>query len=102
MKRRSRPISTRVRILGTILAVAFVGFLVVGGVTFLVQRERILNEVDVRLHSQIATLDEMATPAPSPSPSPTDNETTTEELGDSADSTVEAYVREAVRRLVPG
>jgi len=104
MKRRPRPISTRVRILGAILAVAFVGFLVVGGVTFLVQRERILNEVDTRLRAQVDTLGTMATPAPTPSPSATavDGSTTTEDLAEGAYASVQDYLREAVRRLVPG
>ncbi len=51
-----RPISARVRILGAILAVASVGLVIVGSVTFLVQRERLLADVDGRLRLQIESL----------------------------------------------
>ncbi|MFT4030715.1 MAG: HAMP domain-containing sensor histidine kinase [Protaetiibacter sp.] len=99
MKGRSRPISARVRILGAILAVAFVGFLVVGGVTFLVQRERILGEVDTRLRTQVETLGVLATPAPSPLPTAG---TTVEQPSDERFDSVEAYLKNAVGSLVPG
>jgi two-component system, OmpR family, sensor kinase len=104
MKRRSRPISARVRILGAILIVAFVGFLVVGGVTFLVQRERILGEVDSRLRAQVETLGVMAnsSTSTSPAPSPSPSGTTTEQLGDGSFDSVRAYLSDAVGRLVPG
>ncbi|MFT4230388.1 MAG: HAMP domain-containing sensor histidine kinase [Microbacterium sp.] len=101
MKRRSRPISARVRILGAILAVASVGFLLVGGVTFLVQRERILSEVDTRLRTQVETLGVMATPVPSGSASPSADAIVEGADGAPFDS-VEAYLADAVRRLVPG
>jgi len=107
MKRRSRSISTRVRILGAILAVAFVGFLVVGGVTFLVQRERILNEVDTRLKAQIGTLGTLAEPLPSPTPVPSapGDESAPQTEVDPLSvpyASVEDYIRNVVKMLVAG
>ena len=60
MTRTPRPISARVRILGAILAVACVGLAIVGSVTFLVQRERVLDEVDDRLAAQVESLQTVA------------------------------------------
>ncbi len=99
--RRTRPVSARIRILGTILAVAFVGFLVVGGVTFLVQRERILGEVDTRLRAQVGALDVMATPSPSAT-ADADGGPTTEQPSEDEYASVAAYLRWIVRSLVPG
>nr|WP_315267533.1 HAMP domain-containing sensor histidine kinase [Microbacterium lemovicicum] len=56
MTRTPRPVSARVRILGAILAVACVGLAIVGSVTFVVQRERVLEEVDDRLDAQVEIL----------------------------------------------
>ncbi len=58
--RTPRPISARVRILAAILAVACVGLAIVGSVTFLVQRERVLDDVDDRLESQVERLETVA------------------------------------------
>ena len=60
MTRTQRPISARARILGAILAVACVGLAIVGGVTFLVQRERVLSDVDTRLDAQVSSMYEVA------------------------------------------
>ncbi len=103
MHRLRRPISARTRILGAILAVACVGLSIVGSVTFLVQRERVLSGVDERLHSQVAALRTVAgesdptTPAPSPGPAAT----ATEELDISHYTSVASYLHDAVARLVP-
>lgn len=103
MSRSPRPISARARILGAILAVACVGLAVVGGVTFLVQRERVLNEVNVRLSAQVETLQTIAA-APSntatPSPNPTTS-TATESLAIADFDSVAAYLHAVVARLVP-
>jgi len=56
VSRTPRPISARARILGAILAVACVGLAIVGSVTFLVQRENVINEIDNRLRSQVEQL----------------------------------------------
>ena len=53
---KSRPISARARIMGAILAVACIGLAIVGSVTFLAQRERVLSEVDDRLRTQVDRL----------------------------------------------
>ncbi len=100
--RSSRMISARARILGTILAVALVGFLIVGSVTLFVQRERILREVDSRLNTQVATLDAMASPVAGGTPGATAPGTTMEDLAGGEFESVEEYLRDAVRRLVPG
>lgn len=104
MHRSRRPISARTRILGAILAVACVGLSIVGSVTFLVQRERVLSGVDQRLRSQVAALrtvaaeNDPATPAPSPTATPA---TATEELDITDYTSVAAYLHDAVARLVP-
>ena len=100
--RSSRMISARARILGTILAVALVGLLIVGSVTFLVQRERILGEVDNRLSTQVATLDAMASPTGDRSQGTGAPGMTMEDLAGGEFASVEEYLRDAVRRLVPG
>lgn len=56
MARTPRPIPARVRILAAILAVACVGLAIVGSVTFLVQREQVLNGVTARLETQVMSL----------------------------------------------
>ena len=58
--RTPRPISARVRILAAILAVACVGLAIVGSVTFLVQRERVLADVNDRLTMQVDRLETVA------------------------------------------
>ena len=58
--RTARPISARARILGAILAVACVGLAVVGSVTFLAQRERVLDDVNMRLRAQVQALQTLA------------------------------------------
>lgn len=83
MARTPRPISARARILAAVLAVACVGLAIVGSVTFLVQREWVLREIDDRLATQVAILDALA-----------------EEAGP-APSSVEELLRDAVQRLVP-
>jgi two-component system, OmpR family, sensor kinase len=103
MKRRSRPISTRVRILGAILAVAFVGFVVVGGVTFLVQRERTLDEVNVRLESQVDGLITVKGFREDTSERPGGGtDTATEEINIEDYDSVSDFLAAAVARLVPG
>src|SRR5690606_23490989 len=94
--------SARARILGTILAVALVGFLIVGSVTFLVQRERTLREVDNRLSTQVATLDAMASPTTDGPHDAALPGMTMEDLAGGEFASVEEYLRDAVRRLVPG
>lgn len=102
MKRRSRPISTRVRILGAILAVAFVGFAVVGGVTFLVQRERILIEVDNRLLAQVGALNTVKdSGAALDEEGDTGTPAASEELDIDDFSSVSDFLHAAVSRLVP-
>ncbi|GAA1939764.1 ATP-binding protein [Microbacterium aoyamense] len=84
MARTPRPISARARILAAVLAVACVGLAIVGSVTFLVQREWVLREIDDRLIAQVEVLDEIA-----------------EEAGDPPAS-VEDFLRDAAVGLVPG
>ncbi|MEJ1155906.1 sensor histidine kinase [Microbacterium marmarense] len=107
MSRTRRPISARVRILGAILGVTCVGLAIVGSVTFVVQRERVFDEVNIRLQSQVdrlTTVADQAIPAPE------------ETLADSADEGTQpvdenftpqsfddlrSYMRSVVARLVP-
>jgi len=60
MTRERRPIPARALILGAILSVAALGFAIVGGVTFLVQRDRTLIEIDDRLGALVESLGEVA------------------------------------------
>lgn len=103
--RARRPISARTRILGAILAVACVGLSVVGGVTFVVQRERVLASVDDRLRAQVAMLHTVAGSAdagPSATPRPSDGTTATvPEIDITKFSSLAAFLQEAVRSLVP-
>lgn len=104
MNLRSRTISTRVRILGTILAVACIGLVVVGSVTFVVQRERLLDEVDSRLTAQVGGL---ITVAGTDGPAGTEDDdgtatTATEEIRLDQFTSVSDYLQAAVARLVPG
>lgn len=104
MHRSRRPISARTRILGAILAVACVGLAIVGSVTFIVQRARVIDSVDARLKAQVASLrtvaaeNDPATPAPSPNAT---TSTATEELSVTDYTSVADYLHDAVARLVP-
>lgn len=103
MSRTPRPVSARVRILGAILAVACIGLAIVGSVTFLVQRERVLAEIDDRLTSQIASLKTVAGTSQDAAGAPANGApTATDTLGIDQYKTVADYLRVAVARLVPG
>jgi signal transduction histidine kinase len=103
MARTSRPISARARILGAILAVACVGLAIVGSVTFLVQRERVLQDVDARLKAQVESLNAVADGADPEGDAASPGATTAvEELDPDDFSSVEEYLYAAVARLVPG
>ncbi len=97
MVRIPRPLSARTRILAAVLAVACVGLTLVGSVTFLVQREMVLNEVDDRLETQVDSLRLVAEPE---EPAATEPLPDGEALTDFA--TVEEYLRAAMDRIVPG
>ncbi len=95
------------RILGTILAVASIGLVVAGGVTFIAQRERILDEIDGRLTAQVGSLITVAgTDAGAGAgdlDAAGDAETAaTEQLDLDEFTSVADYLRTAVARLVPG
>ena len=100
--RPARPLSARARILGAILAVACIGLAIVGSVTFLVQRERVLNEVNDRLTTQterlrtVAEGDQAATDAAG-----SGTTTASEDLGLEDFTSVQDYLYSAVARLVP-
>jgi signal transduction histidine kinase len=49
MGRTPRSISARARILGAVLIVACIGLILVGGITFWAQRERVIANVDIQL-----------------------------------------------------
>ncbi|MBD8204825.1 HAMP domain-containing histidine kinase [Microbacterium sp. CFBP 8790] len=49
MSPTTRPISTRVRILGAILGVVLLGMMIAGGITFAAQRERVLANAQKQL-----------------------------------------------------
>lgn len=102
MAHTPRPISARTRILGAILAVACVGLSVVGGVTFVVQRERVLADVDQRLRTQVASLRTVASSAADTGAHGSGGTTTaTEDLDLDDYSSVTDYLHAAVARLVP-
>lgn len=103
MTRTSRPISARARILGAILAVACVGLAIVGSVTFLVQRERVLGDVDARLKAQVESLNAVADSTDPPTDAADSGPTPAVEQLDPADyESVEEYLHAAVARLVTG
>ena len=77
--------SARFRILASILLVTALGMAVAGVTTYLIQRERVLAQIDTRLESSVASLQEIAdgrgdTPAP---------------------QTVDAFLTEAMQRVLP-
>ena len=88
MVRIPRPLSARTRILAAVLAVACVGLTLVGSVTFLVQREMVLSEIDERLQTQAASLLSVA-----------ESEDDVAQIDDFA--TVEEFLRAAMDRTVP-
>ncbi|WP_171013091.1 ATP-binding protein [Microbacterium sp. 2FI] len=99
-----RPITARVRILAAILAVACVGLAIVGSVTFLVQRERVLLEVDQRLMSQVDRLVTVAGASPTEPAEAADGDdtmTASEDIVVEDYTTVADYLQDAVARLVP-
>jgi two-component system, OmpR family, sensor kinase len=103
VSRTSRPVSARVRILGAILAVACVGLAIVGSVTFVVQRERVLAEIDDRLKAQVESLRTVAdTDAGVTSGPTTGTQTATEDLDPTQYESVDDYLNAVVARLVPG
>ncbi|WP_322411859.1 HAMP domain-containing sensor histidine kinase [Microbacterium invictum] len=88
MVRIPRPLSARTRILAAVLAVACVGLTLVGSVTFLVQREMVLTEIDDRLAGQAESLLSVA-----------ESEDDVAQIDDLA--TVEEFLRAAMERTVP-
>jgi signal transduction histidine kinase len=56
MGRTPRSISARARILGAMLIVTSVGLILVGGITFWVQRERVVANVDIQLNGFAAAV----------------------------------------------
>ncbi|MGC5170788.1 sensor histidine kinase [Microbacterium sp. DT81.1] len=82
------------------------GLVIAGGITFVAERERVINEIDDRLESQVASLVTVAAmtdvepiPAPDASQAPA---TAREELRPADFGSVNEYLRAAVARLVPG
>ncbi|GAA3761203.1 ATP-binding protein [Microbacterium kribbense] len=102
MHRTHRSLSARARILGAILAVACIGLSIVGGVTFIVQRERVLTAVSERLQNQVAALRTVAgTENPATGTPSSGTATATEDLSIDDYSSVADYLHAAVARLVP-
>lgn len=60
MSRLPRPVSARVRVLAAILAVAFLGLVIAGGVTFIVQRERVIANAERQLDGFVSAAQEGA------------------------------------------
>lgn len=56
MSPATRPVSTRVRLLAALLGVVLLGMIVAGGVTFLVQRDRVLANAQRQLDGFVATV----------------------------------------------
>ena len=82
------------------------GLVIAGGITFVAERERVINEIDDRLESQVASLVTVAgmedvepLPTPGASQAPA---TAREELRPADFGSVNEYLRAAVARLVPG
>ena len=97
----SRSLSARARILGAILAVACIGLAIVGSVTFLVQRERVLAEVNDRLTAQVDRLITVAGDETDTDADASGATTASEDLSIDAFDSVEDYLFSAVARLVP-
>nr|BFF12027.1 hypothetical protein GCM10025699_33300 [Microbacterium flavescens] len=97
-----RPIPARVRILAAILAVACVGLAIVGSVTFLVQRERVVHEVGERLEMQVKSLQTVADPVENAAEPETGEATATQAIDLQDFKTVEDFLYAAVSQLVPG
>ena len=95
MRRSRRPVSARVRILTAILTVAGIGLALVGGVTFLVQRQQVLAEIDDRLGNQVERLHSIAADGDPDAPSGPVS-LTVDRYAD-----VDTYLQEVVARLVP-
>lgn len=55
MSRTTRSVSTRVRLLGAILGVVLLGMILAGGVTFLVQSDRVIANAERQLDGFVAT-----------------------------------------------
>lgn len=100
-----RPIPARVRILAAILAVACVGLAIVGSVTFLVQRERVIQEIDHRLDAQVEGLRTFADPSTDPGDGTTEPDggaATATDIVDIRDfTTLDDFLRAAVATFVP-
>ena len=103
MTRSPRPISARARILGAILAVACIGLAIVGSVTFLLQRERVIADVDDRLFAQVRMLEVVAGTTDEPTDDAASGTTTAVEALDPEDyDSIEDYLHDAVALLVAG
>ena len=77
--------SARFRILASILLVTALGMTVAGVATYLIQRERVLAQIDTRLEQTVAGLQEIA-----------------DGTGDDpAPTTVDAFLTDAMRRVLP-
>lgn len=100
--RAPRPISARVRILAAILAVACVGFAIVGSITFLVQRERVVQDVNARLNAQVASMQQVADAGENGGAADVGAKTAQEPLDPKDYTSVAEYLQAAVGRLVPG
>ncbi|MCY7412450.1 MAG: HAMP domain-containing histidine kinase [Salinibacterium sp.] len=91
--------SVRFRILASILAVTAIGMAVAGGTTFLVQRERTLNDIDERLVSRI----ELARFVVTGESTAQDGSSTRPATANAANFTTSAAALEAVlARVIPG
>ncbi|TQM27752.1 sensor histidine kinase [Microbacterium kyungheense] len=100
MSRSTRPVPARVRILSAILAVACVGLAIVGSVTFVVQREQAISNVDERLKTQVKSLQAVAQDPTAPAGSDGASEAT-DELDINQYSSIDEYLNAVVARLVP-
>jgi signal transduction histidine kinase len=102
--RASRPISARARILAAILCVACVGLAIVGSVTFLVQRERVIDDVNARLQAQVTSMNSLAEAGENGGAADVGRPTTTatEPLDPSTYDSLSKYLEDVVARLVPG
>jgi two-component system, OmpR family, sensor kinase len=77
--------SARVRILAAMILVAALGMTVAGAVTYLIQRERVLTQVDARLESTVDALRALAKG----------------QNGETAPTDVDTYLRTAMQRVLP-